>query len=85
MGSPSRPPHRGDQRDRGQIPHAAATGTSWEFELRFPSHDALTEFNEHREDAQINLEVSRVYNPTSGDVGPWFGVTAPSAKRLRSP
>jgi len=66
----------------GQILHAAATGTSWEFELRFPSHDALTEFNEHCEDAQINLEVSRVYNPTSGDVGPWFGMTAPQREAI---
>jgi len=68
----------------GQILHAAATGIVG-VRTSIPQPRALTEFNEHCEDAQINLEVSRVYNPTSGDVGPWFGVTAPARKRLRSP
>jgi len=41
----------------------------------FPDHDALSEFRTHREDAQILLEVQRVYNPTKPDAGPWYGLT----------
>jgi len=59
----------------GQLLSATGTRDSWEFELRFPDHDALSEFRTHCEDAQISLEVQRVYNPTKPDAGPWYGLT----------
>ena len=59
----------------GQLLNAIGTPDTWEFELRFPDHDALSEFRTHCEDAQILLEVQRVYNPTKPDAGPWYGLT----------
>jgi len=56
-----------------------ATGTTdiWRFELRFPSHERLSDFQEYCADVGISLEIRRVYNPTRPDAGPWFGLTAP--------
>ncbi|WP_232686708.1 helix-turn-helix domain-containing protein [Halobacterium zhouii] len=66
---------RGIREHEGQLLSAIGTPERWEFELRFPSHGALTEFRTHCEDAQISLEVQRVYNPTEPDAGPWYGLT----------
>ncbi|WP_226039733.1 helix-turn-helix domain-containing protein [Natrinema sp. DC36] len=59
----------------GQLLSAIGTPDTWEFELRFPDHDALSGFRTDCEDAQISLEVQRVYNPTKPDAGPWYGLT----------
>ena len=55
----------------------SGTGTvdTWEFELRFPDHDALSEFQEFCSNGHIDLEVGRIYNPTKPGSGPWFGLT----------
>ena len=55
----------------------SATGgpKTWEFELRFPSHERLSEFKEHCSGADIALEVGRVYNPTRPESGPFYGLT----------
>ncbi|WP_424016764.1 helix-turn-helix domain-containing protein [Halorientalis pallida] len=62
----------------------AATGHSdaWQFEVRFPSHDSLSSFRESLDDARINFEVIRVYNPTRPDAGPWFGLTPTQREAL---
>lgn len=54
-----------------------ATGHAkrWNFELRFPDHDALSVFKQYCENAQISLEVQRIYNPTKPGDAPWFGLT----------
>ena len=54
-----------------------ATGTddSWRFELRFPSHDAMSSFQDRCRTDDIGFEVIRVYNPGKPDLGPWFGPT----------
>jgi predicted DNA binding protein len=65
-----------------QLLSATGTAESWEFELRFPSHAALSGFNEYCADAQISVEVLRIYNPTKPDSGPWFGLTAPQRATL---
>ena len=65
----------GISESEGQLLNAIGTPDTWEFELRFPDHDALSEFRTHCEDAQILLEVQRVYNPTKPDAGPWYGLT----------
>jgi predicted DNA binding protein len=61
-----------------------ATGhqRTWSFELRFPSHDALTEFQKFCDDANITLDIKRVYNPTKPDAGPWYGLTHPQRQTL---
>jgi len=57
------------------ILNATGTGDSWRFELRFPSHEALSTFQDRCQDAVVNFEVIRVYNPSKPDLGPWFGLT----------
>lgn len=62
----------------------AATGTAqmWHVEVRFPSHEAFSQFQERCSAADIPLEVVRIYNPTEPDAGPGFGLSAPQRKAL---
>jgi predicted DNA binding protein len=62
----------------------AATGHSdaWQFEIRFPDHDNLSAFRDALDDARINFDVIRVYNPTRPDAGPWFGLTPTQREAL---
>lgn len=55
----------------------SATGTpdSWSFEIRFPSHEALSRFHDHCEQASISVTVDRVFNESTPGMGPWFGLT----------
>ncbi len=66
----------------GQLLSAIGTADAWDFELRFPTHEALSGFTTHCENAQISLEVTRVYNPTKPDAGPWYGLTEPQRKAI---
>lgn len=66
----------------GQLLSAIGTAESWDFELRFPSHDELSMFTAHCQDAQISLEVLRMYNPTAPDTGPWYGLSEPQYEAL---
>jgi len=66
----------------GQLLSAIGTVDEWDFELRFPTHEALSEFTTHCENAQISLNVVRVYNPTKADAGPWYGLTEPQRKAI---
>lgn len=66
----------------GQVLSAVGTSEAWDFELRFPSHDELGDCTAHCEDAQISLELIRVYNPTDSDAGPWYGLTEPQLEAL---
>jgi predicted DNA binding protein len=60
---------------RAYILNATGTDGSWRFELRFPSHDALSRFQQQCRDCGVGFEVLRVYNPSKPDLGPWFGLT----------
>ncbi|MEF8786173.1 MAG: helix-turn-helix domain-containing protein [Haloarculaceae archaeon] len=73
---------RGINEYEGQLLSAVGTPGMWEFELRFPDHDTLSEFTAHCEDAQISVELTRVYNPTDPDVGPWYGLTEPQREAI---
>lgn len=61
-----------------------ATGCAeqWEFELRFPSHDALSTFRDTCEEAAISIDIQRIYNPTKPDVGPFYGLSKPQREAL---
>lgn len=61
-----------------------ATGDAdvWEFELRFPSHDTLSRFQEYYVDRDLSITIKRIYNPTEPDAGPWFGLTPPQRETL---
>lgn len=66
----------------GQILSGTGTPQTWEFELRFQSHDDLSEFQQYCSDAHIPLEVGRIYNPTRPGAGIWYGLTAPQRETL---
>lgn len=60
---------------RAHLLTATGHANRWNFELRFPDHDALSAFKQYCENAQISLEVQRIYNPTKPGDAPWFGLT----------
>lgn len=61
-----------------------ATGSprTWAFELRFSSHEALSDFKEYCTEAAIPIDVKRIYNPTKPDAGPWYGLTPAQREML---
>jgi len=65
-----------------QLIEGRGSGDSWRFELRFPSHEALSRFGDLCEDARIDLAVTRIYSPTKPESGPWFGLTGPQRETL---
>jgi hypothetical protein len=54
---------------------ATGAADTWHFELRFASHDVLSAFREECSEAGVPLDITRVYNPTKPDAGPWYGLT----------
>jgi predicted DNA binding protein len=54
----------------------------WLFQIRFPSHDRLAEFQTLCFEADIPLDIKRTYNPTRPDAGPWYGLTTPQRETL---
>lgn len=67
----------------GQLLSAIGREDAWEFELRFPNHEALSEFAAHCEDVQVAVEMTRVYNPTDPEGGPWYGLTEPQREAIQ--
>ncbi|RDZ34363.1 MULTISPECIES: helix-turn-helix domain-containing protein [Haloferax] len=66
----------------GQISSATGTSEGWDFEIRFSQREALSEFRTCCEDAHINLDVIRVYNPTDPGVSQWYGLSEPQREAL---
>lgn len=66
----------------GQLLSATGTASTWEFEIRFPTHEALSEFQEYCSNAHITLEVGRIYNPVRPGTGMWYGATQAQRKTL---
>ncbi|RQG90835.1 helix-turn-helix domain-containing protein [Natrarchaeobius chitinivorans] len=67
---------------QGQLLSATGTLNTWEFEIRFPTHEALSEFQEYCSNAHIHLEVGRIYNPVRPGTGMWYGVTEAQRETL---
>ncbi|WP_424015944.1 helix-turn-helix domain-containing protein [Halorubrum xinjiangense] len=61
---------------------ATGTADTWGLELRFPSHEALSTFQEYYLDEDIDVSIERIYNPTKPDAGPWYGLTPPQRETL---
>ncbi len=59
----------------GYVLEGTGDQEAWAFQLRFPSHSALSTFQQHCYDSDIPLDVRRIYNPTKPDAGPWYGLT----------
>ncbi|QSG02853.1 helix-turn-helix domain-containing protein [Natranaeroarchaeum sulfidigenes] len=66
----------------GQILSATGTSEGWDFEIRFPHREALSQAQACCEDAHISLELIRVYNPTDPGAGPWYGLSEPQREAL---
>jgi predicted DNA binding protein len=60
---------------RADLLDAVGVGSTWTFELRFPSHEALSEFHAHCEGAGLPLSVSRIYRPSSAESPARYGLT----------
>lgn len=73
---------QGVMEGHGQLLSAKGTATEWEFELRFPTHEALSEFQKYCSNAHIALEVGRVYNPVRPGAGAWYGLTPAQRETL---
>lgn len=61
---------------------ASGTAHTWGLELRFPTHDALSTFQDYYVEEDISVSVERIYNPTRPDAGPWYGLTATQRETL---
>jgi predicted DNA binding protein len=61
---------------------ATGTADAWALELRFPSHEALSAFQDRYLDEEIQVSIERIYNPTKPDAGPWYGLTPPQRETL---
>lgn len=72
----------GLRRNEGHVLGGIGMADAWRFELRFASNDALAAFQTHCENARLETEVNRVYNPTRPGAGPWFGLTGPQREAL---
>ena len=70
------------RRAEAYVLEAVGADGAWEFELRFPSRDALSTFQKRCRQRGVSFEVRRIYNPTEPEVGPWFGLTEPQREAL---
>jgi predicted DNA binding protein len=61
---------------------ATGDADTWQFELRFPSHDTLAHFQDYYTERDLSVTIERIYNPTKPDAGPWFGLTAAQREAL---
>lgn len=66
----------------GHVLEATGGAETWVFQLRFPSHAALSEFQTHCEETGVSVDVRRIYNPTNPDAGPWYGLTREQRETL---
>lgn len=55
---------------------------TWGFQLRFRSHDTLSDFRTYCQANDIPIDINRIYNPTRPDAGPWYGLTQPQRSLL---
>ncbi len=66
----------------GHLLEATGDPETWGFEIRFPTHDAVSTFQEYCHETDIPLDIKRIFNPTKPDAGPWYGLTASQREML---
>lgn len=66
----------------GHVLEATGGADAWTFQLRFPSHHALSGFQKHCHEFDLHIDVRSIYNPTRPDAGPWYGLTGPQRETL---
>lgn len=60
---------------RADLLDAVGVGEVWTFELRFPSHEDLSDFHSHCEAAGLPLTVERIYRPSDTGKNARYGLT----------
>lgn len=55
---------------------AVGVGDVWQFELRFPTHEALSDFRSHCDDVGLPVSLRRVYRPDEPDPTIQYGLTS---------
>ncbi|WP_293027548.1 helix-turn-helix domain-containing protein [Natronococcus sp.] len=66
----------------GQILGATGSAEGWNFEIRFSDREGLSQCQDCCEDARISLKITRIYNPTDPEAGPWYGLSEPQREAL---
>jgi predicted DNA binding protein len=66
----------------GHVLEASGGADRWVFQIRFSSHSGLSAFQEACFEADIPINVKRIYNPTTPEAGPWYGLTTPQREAL---
>ena len=61
---------------------ATGDADAWCLELRFPTHEALSAFQDYYVEEDIDVSINRIYNPTKPDADPWYGLTPPQRETL---
>lgn len=62
--------------ERGaHVLEATGRAEAWSFRIRFDSHETLSGFLGACADADIDIEIKGVYNPTTPEAEPWYGMT----------
>lgn len=60
---------------RADLLDAVGVGESWRFELRFPSHEALSKFHAHCKGVGLPLTIGRIYRPSASESVSRYGLT----------
>lgn len=68
----------------GSVLEATGDAERWVFQLRLPTHEALSALQEECYEADIPLDIQRIYNPTVPEAGPWYGLTTPQREALQT-
>lgn len=66
----------------GHVLEATGDAEQWGFQLRFPTHESLSQFQEACFEGDIPITIERIYNPTKPDAGPWYGLTTTQRETL---
>ncbi|ELY45436.1 helix-turn-helix domain-containing protein [Natronorubrum tibetense] len=66
----------------GQILSATGSPEGWNFEIRFSDREGLSQCQDCCENAHISLKLTRIYNPTDPEAGPWYGLSEPQREAL---
>lgn len=74
----------GISENRGTLLEARGRRDVWSFEVRFESHDDLSDFQQYCRENAIPIDVNAVYNPTKPEGGPWYGLTRAQRAALRA-
>lgn len=64
----------------GTVLNGTGAESVWAFEVRFEKYSQLAAFRDYCQDAGLQVEFNRLYNPTKPDAGPWYGLT--TAQRM---